>query len=87
MAHYLGGTLSDQETEDFLNSINKRAERKCIAYLPNGKECNALFQSEGYHNRRCPKCASRLLYHQSHIKIREPIIYRKRNNTFRDEIS
>lgn len=61
--------LSDGESKEFLGRINHKGERSCLM-------CGKKFASNGYHNRRCPKCNIKLEYAMRMNITREPIVYR-----------
>lgn len=68
---YKNSSLSVGESMEFLGRINKRGERKCISLT-----CGQMFMSEGYHNRKCPKCSHREEYLKRMNILREPLVYR-----------
>ena len=68
---YKNSSLTVKESIEFLGRINKRCERNCIA--PN---CGQTFMSEGFHNRKCPKCSHREEYLKRMNVLREPVVYR-----------
>ena len=62
--------LSDEEAiQTFFSKYNKRRERYCI-------KCFKLFESEGYHNRKCPVCRHHEEYLVRMNILKEPIVYR-----------
>ena len=84
---YKNSCLSEGESIEFLGRINRRAERNCIAIVKrtvirdsviSDEEdvCGRKFMSEGYHNRKCPKCSSREEYLGRKNVLQEPIVYR-----------
>ena len=66
---YLGGALSYGEVQEFLHRHNRPGERKC-------NMCDKPFQSEGAHNRRCPKCSIKVQHREDHTRTRELHEYR-----------
>ena len=81
---YKNSSLSVGESIEFLGRINRRAERKCI-------KCGCRFLSEGYHNRKCPKCSAREEYLERKNALQEPIVYRThasgvRSTAFHSEV-
>ena len=64
---YKNSSLTVGESLEFLGRINSRVERNCIAL-----DCGDAFMSEGYHNRKCPKCSTRM----NKSSEREPLVYR-----------
>ncbi len=84
---YKNSSLSEGESLEFLGKINKRGERKCIAV-----NCGQTFMSEGYHNRKCPKCSTREAYaRRMNMSREEPLVYRThasgvRSTAFHSEV-
>lgn len=79
---YKDRSLSEEKSIEFLNRINRRGERKCIAMVKSnvGTEeewivCGKKFMSEGAHNRICPNCKSKAENKYNNKKSRELIEY------------
>ena len=100
---YKNSSLSVGESMEFLGSINKRGERKCIAIVKRTvirdsvisteeDVCGRKFMSEGYHNRKCPKCSTREAYaRRMNMSREEPLVYRThasgvRSTAFHSEV-
>ena len=67
MPRYLNNTLSKSEVDEFLHKYNRPDERGCVS-------CSGKFQSEGAHNRKCPRCKARLkLNENNQIKFDMPV--------------
>ncbi len=97
---YKNSSLTVGEAMEFLGRINRRAERKCIAIVKRTvirdsvisteeDVCGRKFMSEGYHNRKCPKCSTREKY--ARRMREEPVVYRThasgvRSTAFRAEV-
>ncbi len=56
-------------SKEFLGRINHQGERECLM-------CDKKFISNGWHNRRCPKCTIKLEYNERMSITREPLVYR-----------
>ncbi len=94
---YKNSSLSEGESLEFLGRINKRGERKCVAIVKRTvirdsvisteeDVCGRKFMSEGYHNRKCPKCSTRM-----NMSREEPSVYRAhasgvRSTAFHSEV-
>ena len=75
---YLGGALSDLETSEFLNKINRPGERNCLF-------CGKNFISKGAHNRKCKKCKQKAQLNENNSINKEPYVYRT-SRVYRGEI-